>query len=474
MRTSKSLPPAQESASQNTPGTLSRQFRSAGKSCLLWGLVTLTGWMPLQGEEIPTSETKSNGQLLQSTVRELIDDVSEVAVELDVFMNRPKLVRGKVNVVRVAVSNPKIVKVEMIDSRDVQILGQMPGSTHITLWMGDPQHSRILQLLVQVKPEPVVTTRIGLPELQTALNEQFPLSGARLYPVGNKLIVRGIAADDAERLRIMKLLRKHLGDNVGEFESSDGSSSVTGTGAPGMIVNLLRTRGEQQVRLRMANAEVHLPAFRKVCTQFDIQFDQRITESGDSRKTIPGMATLNAAAFRTCLQNLQSQGMARLVDDSNLLTINGHSVFFPESKLKQLPQDHPYVYSVSHTVTEGAGLHLTPTLTGKDRFRLEVASAVVQTKRKQKEEILPLTQPHGTELKFGETLIIAGTQTRADSIILLLVTPELVTERDPEREPRLLPTVSTRDSKGIRRTSAVSVDLPSGAFFIQGPAGYSK
>jgi Flp pilus assembly secretin CpaC len=72
------------------------------------------------------------------------------AAELEVVIGRSKLLRSKVDVIRVALVDASICDVIQVSPKEVSILGKKEGATSVTLWIRQAQ-SEPVHVLVRVK-----------------------------------------------------------------------------------------------------------------------------------------------------------------------------------------------------------------------------------------------------------------------------------------------------------------------------------
>ena len=101
--------------------------------------------------------------------------------ELDVTLRRSRIVRTKMDIMRVAIADPGTIEVVAFGLREVEIIGKQTGSTSLTLWLGNEQQSRILSLLVTVNHDTGVEDRRRLvdqllrhPRRRRVLNAALP------------------------------------------------------------------------------------------------------------------------------------------------------------------------------------------------------------------------------------------------------------------------------------------------------------
>lgn len=475
-------------------------------------------------DQSPTEANAQPASALQAHVRDMIAEVSEAAVDLDISVSRPKLIRGKLEIIRVSNSQPRTLKVSKVGERDLEIVGLRQGASVVTLWMGDGERARMLQINVTVKPAAPtargeaaapqvageagpqsikrVSARVdreGPPQfhpydetqetpsvdstthaaLEQNLNESFPKSRVKLFPVGNRLIVRGTACSAQEAGRILDYVRKQSGDgDMARTSSRDRSSADR-------VVNLLKVPGESQIRLRVQSVEIQRSALRQFCQQFDLRFDQQPEAIWNSSGAAPATLALETDAFQRYLGVLQSKGTVRLEDEPNHVVASGQSASLPAT-----PATSPHTIArpplgARAGQTQRFAPVLIPTLSGSGRFRFEFSAQPIRGpggESNDSDEPEP-GRSRATELRSGESLVVAGLNFRSvapEYVLLLLVTPEVVAQRDTDSEPLLVPperVKTTTSPYALKRsnthTASIEAEQRSGSFYLSGPSGYS-
>lgn len=244
---------------------------------LAGGSVYAQGPVDVTGDSVPASPR------LKAKVNDLIEEISESEAELDVTLRRSKIVRTKMDIIRMAVADPQTVEIVAYGTREVEVIGKQTGSTSLTLWLGNEQQTRVLSVLINVNHDSSVDDRRRLEygELQVMVNEMFPDSKIQLIPVADKLIVRGEARDIEEQTRIMSIVRQNAGGGGG------GGGGIGGFGVGGAaaatpfpdasqlpqstVICLLETPGEHQVLLKVQIAELKRSAVRRFGARFNVQ-----------------------------------------------------------------------------------------------------------------------------------------------------------------------------------------------------------
>ncbi|MBI5761707.1 MAG: pilus assembly protein N-terminal domain-containing protein [Planctomycetales bacterium] len=185
---------------------------------------------------------------VEQNVKEIIDQISEADTSLEILFRRSKLIRTKMDITRIAVSDSTIVDVATFGTREFELIGRQTGTTSLRLWLGDEEQPRTLGLLVTVVKDSAAEDRRRreCSELQGMASRLFPNSKIQLIPVADKLIVLGVARDSQEATRIMELIRQDWSPGGPGSSTVVRQASATDAKPACIIINLLEVTSEQQ------------------------------------------------------------------------------------------------------------------------------------------------------------------------------------------------------------------------------------
>ena len=412
--------------------------------------------------------------------------------ELQVVVRRSKLLRSETDIYRTAVVDPSVCDIVQFTPREISIIGKSRGATHITFWF-DQADNRPLTYLVRVMPDPNAREELEVEYdiLEEILAELFPDSDVELIPVADKLIVKGEAQDAEEAAQIMHIIRGEVASQVGGQGGRGGfglgggraanvlSNEETGRNEDDggiQVVNLLRVPGAHQVALRVKIAELNRTAARG----FGMDLDAEINFSGTSRLFVRSMLNLAAGDAPTIigqvdgdditfgLRYLQQYGVVRLLSEPTLVTLSGRPATFIAGGEFAVPTVVG-TGGVNAVTTDfrsfGAIISFLPVVLDKDRIRLEVSPEFSQLNAANAVGGIPGLDVRAVtttvEMREGQTLAIAGLlsdsmtgshssnvpflqqwigrrdNSRAETELIILVTPELVEPMEPEEVPPL-------------------------------------
>lgn len=414
---------------------------------------------------------------------------------MKVMKRRSKVLRLKQEVYRAAVADPALVEFVAYGAKEVEVIGKEVGSTTVTLWIGDENQPRLLSVLVTVVKDDGVedTRRLEYGELQEMINELFPNSKVQLFPIADKVIVRGQARDEQEAVQIMSIIRQNAEQNQGNF-GGQGQGAWTAQGGAAQpfpdasklpdatVVNMLKIPGEKQVLLKVRIAELKRSAVRKLGANFDFKIDDiALASTLTSGGNILASGVFDNSSFNLMLSALSSNGTAKILAEPNLMTLSGQPANFIAGGEFAVPTVVGVGGAQAATTTfKGFGTQVafTPTVLDKDRIRLHVAPTFsTLNKDNTVSGVFGLdTRSVSTtvDLREGQVLAIAGllqeqqrgsveriplfgsipilnsitanrSTTRDETELIVLVSPELVHAMEAEEAPSILPGMEVTD-----------------------------
>jgi pilus assembly protein CpaC len=462
--------------------TLFRRWSRAGFTGVLT-LGTMVG-----GEAIHAQDAAAPRPAVMKKVNDLVDEVVQAELEVEVTKRRSKILRMKQDVFRVAVADPSVLDFVAFGSREIEIIGKETGSTTVTLWLGTEQQAVLMSMLVTVVKDEAVDNqrRLEYAELADMINELFPNSRVQLFPIANKLIVRGQARDEQEAVQIMAIVRENADQLAGNGWNGGGYLVGGGTAAQPFpdastlptsgIVNMLMVPGEKQVMLKVRIAELKRSASRSLGADFDLAIKEFFFSSalGNAGNALLS-GTFSEGSFNLVLKALASNGTAKILAEPNLVTLSGQPATFLSGGEFAVPTVVGVGGAQAATTSFkgfGTSITFTPTVLDKDRIRLQV-SPTFSTLNKSNSVggVFGLdTRSVATvvDLREGQVLAIAGllqeqqrgdisyvpylgkipglgvlfsnrTVTRDETELIVLVSPELVHALEPEQAPQILP-----------------------------------
>ena len=209
----------------------------------------------------------------------LIRSVVDPELVFRVAPNRSRLLRTTLPIARIAITDATFVEVNEFSPNEVEVIGQQAGETTMTLWFkndGDPRFTSmgesefVLRYLVKVEQAEAEQQRSESKYalLEARINEMFPNSRVQLFPISDKLILRGQAADAKEAAQILAIAsnqtnrRRDFDDRPKGGESGLNGDAINDDRAT--VVNLMHVPGEHQVMLKVRVAELSRSATREL------------------------------------------------------------------------------------------------------------------------------------------------------------------------------------------------------------------
>jgi pilus assembly protein CpaC len=418
-------------------------------------------------------------------LKALIGEVMEPEARMDLVLRRSKVLRTKVPVTRVSITDPKTLEVVQFSPIEFELIGLQAGETSLTFWFGENQ---ALRYLVRVKPDTGDSERAReeYRDLQNKINEMFPNSMVQLIPLSDKLIVRGQARDSAEASQILAVLSgrgngqgagQGGGYGAGMINMGPAANSTAGTSDIPIhnIINLMDVPGEQQVMLKVRIAQLDRTAARRMATQLRINSGILALNTDSGGLSAAFSSVLNPEDLRLALTAVSSTGYTKILAEPNLVTLNGQPASFMAGGEFAVPTAVG-IGGVSGINTQfqrfGTQLTFTPTIVDKDRIRLAVAPSFSAINRDLTVQGIPGISNRAVtttvDLRVGQWLAIAGllednqrgsrirvpfvgdipilgtvfgqtTVQRQETELIVLVSPELVHPMDAREAPLVLP-----------------------------------
>ena len=419
---------------------------------------------------------------------------------VSVMVRRSMLLRTETDIYRTAVVDPAICDVIQFTPREISIIGKSQGSTHVTFWFEGPNATPVTYL-VKVEPDAaeVKKEEDKYKLLEDVINEMFPDSKVQLLLVADKLIVKGQAKDSEQATQIMSIIRSNAGGGGGGAWGPGGwnggaggglsegiaadvlSDSATGAAARGryQVINMLRVPGVQQVALRVKIAELNRTAARGFGVDVhgnvsfsdspegtDLFFNSILNVAGGGAPAL--LAQFDGDDISVGIRYLQQQGVIRLLSEPTLVTMSGRPATFVAGGEFAVPTVVGTA-GLNAVTTDfrafGAIISFLPTVVDKDRIRLEVSPEFSQINQELAVNGTPGLKTRAVtttvEMREGQTFAIAGllednmngttigdlpflahifgrrSMQRAETELIILVTPELVHPMEAEEVPPL-------------------------------------
>lgn len=365
-------------------------------------------------------------QIAISKEQNLIREIIEPELLLRVEPLQSKIIRTNFPIVRTAISDPRVVDVQAFGSNELEIIGKRVGESTLTFWFEEPGKGvTVLRYFVQVIQSQQEHRRreARYREIQSRINELFPNSQVFLFPIEDKLIVRGQARDSKEASEILQLLGQQFsggggnrgggrggfgqgnrggnrsGNVLGNYNfvnsvdsQQAGGSDFAGSGAGpngsdadrrrlGLdvdatdIINQLKVTGEQQVMLKVRVAELIRNSDRGAGADLSVVLDRfQLSHllSGGGNVT----AILEDPDVSFFLRAIGTHGYGKILAEPTLVTLNGRSASFLAGGEFAVPTTVGIGgVGAASTAFRGFGteLQFTPTILDKDLVRLQVA-----------------------------------------------------------------------------------------------------
>lgn len=131
------------------------------------------------------------------------DSAFAASNSLQIPLGGQKVLKSEHLIDRIAVSDPKIVDVKVVNSRELRLLGQDTGSADLTVWY-EGGKSASYRCVVGA----------DLSGLEDALAQEPPFSGVKLSNTGKTTVLKGKVNSLADRERVKDLVVSYVGKDV--------------------------------------------------------------------------------------------------------------------------------------------------------------------------------------------------------------------------------------------------------------------
>lgn len=250
-------------------------------------------------------------------------------------------------ITRVAIADPTIADVNVIDGRSLNIVGIATGSTTLNVWTsyGGQQTYN------------VIVTRDD-PALAKTIQQAINLPGVNVQMIGGKALLQGTVKNQRERHLAYQIASLYVGNDgaapannaQGENAVSTGSvvsASVSDPDSQGNVVNLLEMENPDQINIEAMVIEISKDASK----QLGLQYGSATTSNGSGDNDTPtfNSGTYNFgetygeqrsprdhwynrnwlfthfAQINMQLNALVAQGKARIISRPNITTMSGQT-----------------------------------------------------------------------------------------------------------------------------------------------------
>lgn len=375
-----------------------------------------------------------------SSLAALGTDFSVMGTALELSMGKSSLMRMPSPVQRIAVGNPDIVDISLINPLQVYMLGKNFGSTNLTIWRKDGA-TMVVDVSVNMDAE----------RMEKKLRQLMPEeTGIKVYPAADSVILTGAVssapkakyAEDIAGAYLREISRSLslpvvAGDGrvaSGTAMAASGAGMIVGGGGGGggagnsasRVVNLLRVTQGQQVMLEVKVAEVS----KVLLERLGVNFSGSATTAGLTYGILSNLFSSAGILSITRQDGLglsvdanRSDTLVKVLAEPNIIAMSGQEASFLAGGRLFIPVVSSASTGTLPTVTleereYGVGVKFTPTVLDGGRINLRVAPEVSDIGKGTSfkvggvETILPnFTTNHvqtTVQLMDGQSLAIAG------------------------------------------------------------------
>jgi pilus assembly protein CpaC len=460
------------------------RFRLASRSALAT-IVTLASF-PVYGQDpLPPTPPAPSGITAPTSppttsAPVVTQKITAANTQIELTVNGSRILTMDSEIPRAQVGNPELLAFTVISGNEVQIHAKKAGITSVNLWdKNDEVHTVDVVIVGDVR------------ELEGLLKSQFPTASIKLYPTQASTLVLSGYVDRPDHVNtIMRIAEDYF---------------------PKVINNMI-VGGTQQVLLHVKVMEVSRTQLKEF--GFDWAYFSNggfLTQTaGGTITTNPaagllrgpgsfGTSSLNAptmsfglvndsSAFVGFLDALKKEDLVKILAEPNLVTVSGRPASYQVGGEIPFPQPTGFGNISIQFKPFGTMIDFVPIVLGNGSVRLEVRPQVLERDESLGILVQGTSVPGfttrsvdtGVEMKFGQTLAIAGllqqrtksskkgvpylmdlpyigaafgrTQQEVNEVeLLILVRPELVEAMDPDQVPQCGPGLNSQvpDDQGL-------------------------
>lgn len=429
------------------------------------------------------------------------------AQELEIVQHRSQLINTSGRIRRIHIADPDVLEVIQFSENEFSLIGSEIGTTDLTFWFeGSPDP---LMYVANVIRDPSLEDqrRLDYGKIERKLALLYPNSKVYLIPMSRKIIVRGQAKDAEEAARIMQIVRGEVLTQEGDLFAGYAGNGNLAAGAAGgyggagagyggagygsgggyggvvggdllssLIVNELQVPGEFQIMLRVRIAELNRSQLRRWGIDWNVIFNDARHVIGQTFATTAPVLTglFDNGEISVLLDALASNGSAKILEDSVVVTMSGNSASFLSGGEFAVPNTVGNNGVLVGTTTFrgfGTSIIATPTVVDDDLLRLQIIPELSAINNANSVGGVPGVDVRRVqtvvELREGQTIVLGGLFSRRqqsevtripllgeipilgthifntkqatedETEMLIVVTPEIVRPMDPEEVPPL-------------------------------------
>lgn len=316
---------------------------------------------------------------------QLMPSRSEVMPPLDAVIGKSMLIRLPMTVTRMSVGNPVVADVNLLNPKELYLLGKEIGSTNLIVWYKDGGTTLT-----------DINVNIDTVSLESRLRELMPgEKDIRVSTAADSIVLQGRVSDVFKVDQAVSIaeayVRKFNRSLVSEVKmpGSDqavnislGSSSGGGMPSAGAkIINMLTVTAPQQVMLEVKVAEVSKNLLDKLGAKFSVDKlnnSWRYTLGSDFLfgSLGGGLGVAKSATKALSIDAEKEDGLVKILAEPNIMAISGQTGKFLAGGRIFIPVARDFDTITLEEKDFGVRLAFTPTVLEGGRIHLKVAPEV--------------------------------------------------------------------------------------------------
>jgi pilus assembly protein CpaC len=349
------------------------------------GLAALfAAWMMLTTGVVAGAEKTVTPAATKAT--QVASTSTEIAPPVTLVIGKSTILRLPSPAARISVGNPVVADINLINPREVYLLGKEIGSTNLIIWGRDGVATVV-----------DVTVNIDAAALQARMHQLLPDEPDVTVDVAyDSVVLKGEVSDALKMDQVLSIadafVRKFNrslvtdvtmpGSDKGVSVSLSGGRSATNAvaAAGARIVNMMHVRAPQQVMLEVKVAEVSKTVLEKLGAQFSAdKTNGSWTYSILSNFLSNSAGALGAAKSVTDFLKIDAEkqdGLVRILAEPNIMALSGQTGKFLSGGRIFIPVSRDRDTVTLEEKEFGIRLAFTPTVLAGGRIHLKVAPEV--------------------------------------------------------------------------------------------------
>ena len=410
----------------------------------------------------------------------VVQKIEAANSQVEMTVNSSRILTMDGTIPKAQVANPDLIDFTVLSQNEVQLHAKKPGITTVNLW-DDKGDIHTVDVLISG----------DVRELELLLRNQFPEASIKLYPTSSSTLIMSGYVDRADNVnRIVRIAEDYFPKVLNNMIVGGSQQVLLHVKVMEISRTNLKSLGFDWMNFSAGGDFVGSTASGLITkanpTTSVFRTGAAMTTAG--RETLQFGVVSDPAGFVGFMEALKQEDLLKVLAEPNLVTVSGRPASYLVGGQMPYPQPTGFGNIAINFRDFGTQIDFVPIVLGNGGVRLEVRPRVSEIDPTLSITVDGTSVPGfrlrevdtGVELKFGQTLAIAGLlqqrtimqkrgipylmdvpylgaafsrkENKINEVeLLILVRPELVEGLDPEQVPPCGPgmTTMTPDDNGL-------------------------